>query len=136
MDPFFKEPDANAQAPDNIRFENLIIEPFSDGRRVKLRVEITPFLENPNIEIEIFNIDGDLISNMSIVEIIEHKFDLTLHLQDNSIGKEFKLKALIFYTDLSHYEIKEDEEAPKKGKAENRIVSQIEKSFIAGKNNK
>ena len=137
MDPFFKEPDANAQPPENIRFTNFVVEPYKDGQRVKLHIEITPFQENPNIEIEIFGQDEKLVSSMSLVEIIENKFDLTLHLRDAILDTDFQIIALIFYTDLSHYEVKEDGEPANKGKPENKIVDKIEKQFkIQANNNK
>ena len=74
---------------------------------------------------------------MSLIEIIENKFDLTLHLRDAKTDTDFKINALIFYTDLSHYEVKEDGEPANEGKSENKIVDKIEKQFkIQANNNK
>jgi len=131
MDPFFTEQDIDLKPSDEIKFENVIVEPYQDRNRVKLLIEITPFLEKPNIEIEIFNLDGELVSSMSIVEIIEYKFELTLHLKDENPQGEYLLKGSIYYSDLSHYELKEDEEQVSKEKAEIRIVDKHEKRFKA-----
>jgi hypothetical protein len=129
MEPFFTEPDNNGQPPEKIRFEKTHIEPYQGTNRIKLQIEITPFLEKPNIEIEIFSKDGNLISSMSIVEIIEHKFELTLHLRDENPKGEYLLKTNIYYSDLSHYEIKEEEEQVSEGKADINIVDEQEKLF-------
>jgi hypothetical protein len=129
MEPFFTEPNTEGQPPEMVRFEKIIVEPYQDKNRVKLLIEITPFLEKPNIEVEIFSLDGTLISSMSIVEIIEHKFELTLHLRDENPKGEYLLKTNIYYSDLSHYEIKEDEEQVSEGKAEIKIVDEQEKLF-------
>jgi len=110
MDPFFIEPDPNGQPPEKVRFENIIIEPYQNGNRVKLLIEITPFLEKPNVEIEILKENGSLVSTMSLVEIIDHKFELTLHLKEKNSQGNYILRTNLYYSDLSHYEIKEDEE--------------------------
>ena len=129
MDPFFTEPDADRQPMELIRFENISVEPYPDRKKVKLLIEVTPFLEKPNIEIGLFNQDGILIASMSLVEIIEYKFELTLHIKNVSLHGENLIQANIYYDDLSQYEIKENNEEETKKPAGNKIVNKMQKRF-------
>ncbi len=55
MDVPLPEPVDVAFPPDQVRFRSLLAEPHPDGRRVRLELGVTPFLERPNTEIELRN---------------------------------------------------------------------------------
>lgn len=129
MFPFYTEQDPNAQPPESIRFESIIITPYIESKRVRIQIEITPFLEKPNLEIELFNSDKIIVASMSLVELLEHKFELTLHIKEDLNPDEYLLQANIYYADLSHYEIKEDQEPKPAGKPAINIVDKLERNF-------
>ena len=129
MEPFFTEPHELAMPPDKIRFEHLHLEPHPNGSRLFCRFEVTPFLEKPNFEIELYNPENKLVSSMSIVENLEHRFELTLHLRGEVIPGTHTLKAAIYYTDLSHYEIAEDQSPEEAGPPKQKIVDSIERQL-------
>mgnify|MGYP006958008901 CR=1 FL=1 len=101
MDIFFDNPNDPPVPPEEMAIRSLEVKPYEDGRRVAIDFEITPFQERPNLEIDVHNQEGRLVSTFSVVEAIEHKMSFTLHLREQSPGGEYLLKMEVFYTDLS-----------------------------------
>jgi hypothetical protein len=67
--------------PNEVRFRSVSVEPYPDGRRVKLTIALTPFLKPPNLEIALFDAAGRAVSGATIVENTEPRLSLTLHLR-------------------------------------------------------
>lgn len=101
MDIFFDNPNDPPVPPEEMAVRSLVVKPYQDGRRVAIDFEITPFQKRPNLEIEVRNQEGQLVSTFSVVEAIEHKMSFTLHLREKSPGGEYVLNMELFYTDLS-----------------------------------
>jgi hypothetical protein len=128
MDIFFDNPDDPPVPPEDVKIRSLSIEPYEDGRRVAVELEITPFTEKPNIEIGVFNQDEDVVATFSVLEALEHKMTFTLHLREPNPGGNYVLKMHLFYTDLAALE---DEETPIKDiLLENkRIIARAQSEF-------
>jgi hypothetical protein len=85
------------QPPENVKLEALLARVYPDGRRVRLGIKVTPFLERPNIEVFIFNSEGQEVSSMSIVESLDHNFELTAHLRGPQPHGRYTLRGELFY---------------------------------------
>ena len=112
MDIFFSDPGDIPVEPDNVKVRSLTAEPYPDGRRVKIYLEISPFTMKPNIEINIDNQDKLRVGSLSIVETMIHKMDFTIHLREKNPQGNYKITVVIFYNDLDKFELGERESAP------------------------
>ena len=98
--PFTFEPPENALPPSEVRFNELRVEQWPDGQRVRVHVDITPFQKRPDLEATIVDADGKEIANTLIIETLENLLVFTMHLHPDSPGQELTLKAALSYQDL------------------------------------
>jgi len=55
--------------------------PLPDMKRVTVEMELSPFVEHPNLDISILSPEGEVVANMFVVEAKEQVMALTLHLR-------------------------------------------------------
>src|SRR5262245_53395137 len=84
-------------ARDEMRFENVSVLPYADGRRVKLKFSFPPFLERPSVEATITNLTGQPVASMSLIEAMDQEFEFTLHLRGPQPQGEHALRLTLFY---------------------------------------
>ena len=90
--------DLNALMPPNaVRIQYLSAEPLPDGRRIRVKIELTPFQQKPNLELQLFNPQGDLAAQATIIETMMPKMEITLHLANRPIQGEYTLQASVGY---------------------------------------
>ena len=94
------------QPPEQVKFIELGARVYPDGRRVRLNIKVTPFLKRPNIEVFITNAEGQEVASMSVVESMDHTFEMAAHLRGPQPGGRFTLRGELFYG--------EDPNAPRK----------------------
>jgi len=77
------EPEDVPQAPANIKIQRLAATVYPDGWRVRLAVDVTPFLERPNLEIKVEAADGRPVVpiNLSVIETMHHNMEFTVHIR-------------------------------------------------------
>ena len=97
MDIFFQDPSVIPLPPDDGKIVELRAEPWPDNRRVKVYLEITPFLKRPNGEISLRDAQGSQVASVSIIESIETKMEITLHLRGVDTPGDFTVSAIIYY---------------------------------------
>ncbi len=97
MDIFFQDPTDIPLPPEEVRIRELTAEPWPDGRRVRVYIELTPFQTRPNGEINITNKDEEEVASVSFIETIDPKMQFTLHLRTPETQGEYTVNALIFY---------------------------------------
>lgn len=110
QDIFFTDAGEAPVPPDEVRIRLLEVAPRADGRRVDVRIEITPFQQRPNMELIIRNDSGEEASTLSVVEAIEAAMDFTMHLREVKTGGLYTLEMRVFYADIEAYETEEGEE--------------------------
>jgi hypothetical protein len=69
---------------DQMRIERLAVAPDPDRARVKIEVEVTPFKEQPNLEISIRDQNGILIGGASVIAPMHFKMEFTVYLRGAS----------------------------------------------------
>lgn len=99
MDIFFQDPSAVPLPPDEVKIVELRAESWPDKKRVKVTLEITPFLKRPNGEISLIDAKGNQVSIVNIIESIETKMEITLHLRGVDPEGDFLVSASIYYTE-------------------------------------
>ncbi|MCJ7703752.1 MAG: hypothetical protein MUO62_19410 [Anaerolineales bacterium] len=99
MDIFFTDPSEVPLPPDEVRVLDLKIEPYPDGRRLRVLVELTPFQKNPHGDIVITNQNGEPVSTASFVEAITPRFEMTLHLRSIDAEGRYMATLTLFYSE-------------------------------------
>ncbi len=109
MDPFFGDPNVERLPPEKVRLLYLQASPSDDGIRVRVALEVTPFLQRPYIELVLADASGQELASASIIEPMAWKLELTLHIrrsskndaaQKTSISDPCTLTAVLSYPDL------------------------------------
>ncbi len=81
----------------DMRFEAVSVQPYADGRRVKLQFKFPPFVDRPNVDAWVTNADGHVVGALSLIEAMEQDFDFTLHLRGPEPRGEHVLHLALFY---------------------------------------
>ncbi len=100
MDIFFQDPTAIPLPPGEVRITDLRAQPLADGRRVKVILELTPFIKRPNGEMRITNSQHQELASISIIETMTHKMEFTLHLRGAELNPPYSLAVEIFYLEV------------------------------------
>jgi hypothetical protein len=99
MDFFFPEDNLQRMAPEETRITGLNAEPYPDGYRLRVNIEVTPFQKRPHIEVQLSDADGSEVASTSIVEPMTWKLEFTMHIRDDELNNPYTLEARLFYPD-------------------------------------
>ncbi len=117
MESFFGGPEVERLPPAETRLVELRAQPDPDGKRLRVYLELTPFLKRPNIELLLTDQQGLEVSSASIIEPMGWKLELTLHIRkatsplpsasgqskinlDSARTTQYQLSASLTYPDL------------------------------------
>jgi hypothetical protein len=98
MDFFFPEDNLNRMTPEETRITALSAEPYPDGYRLHVNIEMTPFQKRPHLEVSLSNADGQEVASTSIVEPMTWKIEFTMHIR-GELKNPYTLNAKLFYPD-------------------------------------
>jgi hypothetical protein len=98
MDFFFPEDNLNRMTPEETRITSLSAEPYPDGYRLHVNIEMTPFQKRPHLEVSLHNGNGDEIQTTSIVEPLTWRIEFTMHIR-GELENPYTLGARLFYPD-------------------------------------
>ena len=98
MDFFFPEDNLQRMTPEETRILDLNAEPYPDGYRLRVNIEITPYQKRPHIEVLLTGADGEEIASTSIVEPMSWKLEFTMHIR-GELNNPYTLEAKLFYPD-------------------------------------
>ena len=98
MDFFFPEENLQRATPEETRITSLTAEPYPDGERVRVDIEMTPFQTRPFLEVALTDANGVEVATASIVEPNSWKLEFTMHLR-GARANPFKIEASLFYPD-------------------------------------
>jgi hypothetical protein len=97
MDIFFQDPNEIRLPPEEVRLRELKVTSQSSGSRVKIYLELTPFMKRPNVEVTITTGSGKEVAHASIVETMLPKMEFTMHLRDPEAGSEYTIESIVYY---------------------------------------
>ncbi len=98
MEFFFPEDNLNRATPEETKISSLSAQPYPDGRRLRVNLEVTPFQKRPYIEINLNNANGDEVASTNIVEPMSWKLELTMHIR-GELQNPYTLNARLYYPD-------------------------------------
>jgi hypothetical protein len=98
MDFFFPEDSLNRMTPEETKILSLSAEPYPDGYRLRVNIEITPFQKRPHIEVLLTDVDGNQTASTSVIEPMSWKLEFTMHIR-GELNNPYTLEAKLFYPD-------------------------------------
>ena len=98
MDFFFPEDNLQRMTPEETRITSLSAEPYPDGYRLRVNIEVTPFQKRPYIEVTLNDADGEEVASSSIVEPLSWKLEFTMHIR-GQLNNPYTVEAKLFYPD-------------------------------------
>ncbi len=98
MDFFFPEDNLTRATPEETKINSLSAQPYPDGRRLRVNIEITPFQKRPYIEVSLNNSNGDEVASTNIVEPMSWKLEFTMHIR-GELENPYTLNARLYYPD-------------------------------------
>lgn len=107
MDIFFQDPTEVPLPPEEVRIREFRAEAWPDSRRVRVYLEVDPFQKRPNADILITDKQDRKLASASIIESMDRKMEITMHLRGEVTPGEHRVKAVLFYTQAV-----EEEDAP------------------------
>lgn len=131
MDIFFADPTEIPLPPSEVRIRALRAEPYPDARRVRVYLEVDPFQRRPNAEILILDSSGGELANASVIETMNRKMEMTLHLRRAAPG-ELTLQAVLYYASLDEAQDPAPAEAGAQDPVERTVVDAKKARFQIG----
>jgi hypothetical protein len=98
MDFFFPEDNLQRMTPEETRITSLSAEPYPDGYRLRVNIDVTPFQKRPYIEVTLNDADGEEVASSSIVEPLSWKLEFTMHIR-GELKNPYTVEAKLFYPD-------------------------------------
>jgi hypothetical protein len=98
----FLQNNPNLHPRDDVRIERVTATPYPDRRRVHVEVEVTPFREQPNLEITISDEHGRPVAATTVVALMGFKMAFNLHLRgaDDPVGPH-TVRVQLYYEDVA-----------------------------------
>jgi hypothetical protein len=98
VDFFLPEDHLQRMTPEETRITSLTAEPYPDGYRLRVDIEMTPFQKRPHLEVVLWDADQDEVASSSIVEPMSWKIEFTMHIR-GELNNPYTLEAKLFYPD-------------------------------------
>lgn len=98
MDFFFPEDNLTRAIPEETHITSLSAEPYPDGYRVHINIQVTPFQKRPHIEVMLNDSSGEEIASTTIVEPMSWKLEFTMHIR-GELNNPYTLTAKLYYPD-------------------------------------
>src|SRR4030095_10197134 len=98
MDFFFPEDNLQRMTPEETHITSLSAEPYPDGYRLRVNIEITTFPKRPYIEVTINTANVEKIASSSIAEPLTWKLEFTMHIR-GELKNPYTIEAKLFYPD-------------------------------------
>lgn len=93
--------------PEEVKITGFHAQPYPEGQRIRVTLEMTPFQVRPWLEITMLDSEGEEVATANIIEPLNYKIELTMHIRrEEHVGK-YKLVARLFYPDLPENDQKE-----------------------------
>lgn len=99
MDLFFADPSEVPLPPAEVRIRALNIDPFPDGKRLRISLELDPFQKRPNVDLILVDAQGNELSSAYIIQSMTRQMELVMHLRRPASGA-CTLVAVLYYGSL------------------------------------
>lgn len=96
---FFNDPNIKRMAPEDMRFEEIQVEPYPDGKRLHVTIKVTPFEKRPAMEIVLLDTQERELSAVNVIEPMRWQIDFVMHIRQRYEDQSppYALKARLYY---------------------------------------
>lgn len=95
---FFFDEDKVPLPKDHVKIEKLEINPYPDRFRVHIHIQVTPFMERPNLLLVAHDEQDRIVSELNIIETMHADMEFTMHLRNvKEPAGVYTLTADLFY---------------------------------------
>lgn len=95
-----QHPDIRRLPPEQVRILDLQAEPYPDGQRVHVNLEITPFEKRPHLEVTLSDAQGNEVGSVSIVEPMSWRLEFTMHIRGYPNAGLYTLLVRLYYPEM------------------------------------
>jgi len=95
--PDLDELNADRKPPEETRILALSVKPYPDTKRVRVILEMTPFLTRPHLDLVILDPSEKECAVASIIEPMTWKQEFTVYLRTEKQAGKYKLYMRLFY---------------------------------------
>ncbi|MCU0511900.1 MAG: hypothetical protein MUE40_04940 [Anaerolineae bacterium] len=94
----FNDPALVPQPRDKIVIERLAATPYPDRHRVHVEVQVTMFLERPNLLLVLRNAQGHIVNELNVIATMHAQMEFTIHIRNvpDPMG-DYTLDVEVFY---------------------------------------
>jgi hypothetical protein len=85
MEFFLTDPDVECLPPADTRLLDLRAEPYPDGKRLRVALDLTPSQQKPFLALTQTDSTGEVVATTSIIEPVTLRLELTLHIRKPSL---------------------------------------------------
>ena len=93
--------------PEEVGIQLVRIDPYPDGKRIRVTLELTPFQVPPNLDVIVLDKDGEESASMSIIAATTPKLSFTAHLRGDHLSSTYQLITRLSYEELGEVDRKE-----------------------------
>jgi hypothetical protein len=94
---FMHDPNELRLPPEEVRLREVKVTTQANDSRVKIYLELTPFIERPNVDVTITGVSGKEVAHTSVLETMLSKLELTMHLREPEQGSEYNIETTVYY---------------------------------------
>jgi hypothetical protein len=95
----FLQNNPNLLPPEQVRIERIDASLLPGGMRVKVEIDVTPFRERPNLEIQILDPEGKIAAVSSVIATMHFKMEFHLHLR-SAQADTYTAHVQLYYDDI------------------------------------
>lgn len=95
----FHDPSEALLPPNETRILSLSAEPWPDGRRVSVEVQVTAFQQRPNLHISIYDARSQKVASLGAMQIRQTQIGFTVHLRHPDTTGRYRMSAYLAYAD-------------------------------------
>lgn len=94
----FNDPSQVPQPRDSVKIEQVVATPYPDRVRVHIEVQVTPFLERPNLLLVARDAEGRIVSELNVIATMHAHMEFTMHMRGmaDPVG-DYELEVQLFY---------------------------------------
>ena len=95
-------PSDDAVEPAKVKITALSAEPINDTQKVRIKIELTPFTQLPDINFSILDTSGTEVSSTNMIESVLDHLNFVMHLRRaaNDVTGDYSLIAEVIYRDI------------------------------------
>lgn len=95
-----EDPSDLPRPPEEVSVRAIQVDPYPDGQRLRVTIDLTPFLEAPDLVVRVLDANETELAEVSIIGAHQPTLGLTVHLKKQTQQYPYSLDASVRYEEL------------------------------------